>query len=181
MLIVLNGYPGVGKLTIGQALAERLDARLLDNHSIYNVAFALTEFRSEAFYKAVRDVQGIADPLIRALPREVPVILTDILTERSSRSAELWKRIAALAADRGPLFMVHLLCDLEENRRRIESPERRAKRKPQDPELATRNHAGGAALSGATLERCLQLDVTALAAPEAARIIADWVGQAGPD
>lgn len=57
MLIVLNGYRDVGKLTIGQALAPMIGARLLDIHSVYNVAFALTEFRSEAFYDIIRAVQ----------------------------------------------------------------------------------------------------------------------------
>ena len=37
MIIVLNGYPGVGKLTIGRALAETLKGRLLDIHTIYNL------------------------------------------------------------------------------------------------------------------------------------------------
>ena len=49
MIIVLNGYPGVGKLSIGRKLARLVDGRLLDIHSIYNVAFALTEFRSPEF------------------------------------------------------------------------------------------------------------------------------------
>ena len=46
MIIHINGFPGVGKLTIAKILAEKLGARLLDNHSIYNVALALTEFKS---------------------------------------------------------------------------------------------------------------------------------------
>lgn len=41
MIIVLNGYPGVGKLTIGRKLAPVLRGRLLDIHAVYNVAFAL--------------------------------------------------------------------------------------------------------------------------------------------
>ena len=45
MIIVLNGYPGVGKLAIGRELTSLLGGRLLDIHSVYNVAFALTEFQ----------------------------------------------------------------------------------------------------------------------------------------
>ena len=55
-LIHLNGPPGVGKLTIGRCLAPLIEARLLDNHAIYDVAFAITEFRSPEFYATVRDV-----------------------------------------------------------------------------------------------------------------------------
>ncbi len=45
MIIHINSYPGVGKLAIGKILQKRLQGRLLDNHSIYNVALALTEFK----------------------------------------------------------------------------------------------------------------------------------------
>jgi shikimate kinase len=34
MIIHINGYPGVGKLTIGRIVAEQLGGRLLDNHSV---------------------------------------------------------------------------------------------------------------------------------------------------
>jgi len=53
-LIHINGAPGVGKLTIARIMAPRLNARLLDNCAIYNVAWALTDVRSPIFYSAVR-------------------------------------------------------------------------------------------------------------------------------
>ena len=56
MIIVLNGYPGVGKLTIGRELAGRLNGKLLDIHSVYNVAFALTEFKSPEFRDTVEKI-----------------------------------------------------------------------------------------------------------------------------
>ncbi len=46
MILQINGWPGVGKLTVGRIVAKELGGRLLDNHTIYNPAFALTEFRS---------------------------------------------------------------------------------------------------------------------------------------
>jgi len=58
VIVHINSYPGVGKLTIGRALADLIGGKLLDNHSVFNVAFALTEFRSPAFYDAVREVRG---------------------------------------------------------------------------------------------------------------------------
>lgn len=36
----INGHPGVGKLTVVELLRERVGARLLDNHSVYNVALS---------------------------------------------------------------------------------------------------------------------------------------------
>lgn len=81
MIIVLNGYPGVGKLTIGQELISRISGRLLDIHSVYNVAFALTEFKSPEFIETVEKIEAIAHDLIRKLPAEMPVVLTTVLAE----------------------------------------------------------------------------------------------------
>lgn len=49
VLIVLDGDPGVGKLAIGRELAALVAGGLLDVDSVYNLAFALTEFKSPAF------------------------------------------------------------------------------------------------------------------------------------
>ena len=78
MIIELCGFPGVGKFTIGTALAARLNARLLDNHSLYNVAFALTEFRSELFDRTVRAVREVAWNAAAELSPDVPLILTTV-------------------------------------------------------------------------------------------------------
>ena len=175
MFILLNGYPGVGKLAIGQELIKLIDGRLLDNHSVYGVAFALTEVKSEAFYETIRGVQSIADERILALPRDVPVVLTDVLTESSDWADECWHRVLELASVRGLLCVVHLHCELEENKRRIKSEERSIKRKPRDPAMAQRNQEGGAVLMGADVPNFLALDVTDLSAHEAASEIKSWL------
>ena len=163
MLVLLNGYPGVGKTAIGRIVAERMPARFLDIHTVYNVAFALTEFRTPAFYDTVRAVAAVADARIRALPAGEPVVLTTVLTEGPSDWArEEWARLSSLGAHRAPFVVVHLHCALPENERRIASPERIALRKPRDPEMARRNHAGGRPLAGGDLPHLLRLDITKL-------------------
>lgn len=174
MLIVLNGYPGVGKLTIGQALAPLIGAKLLDIHSVYNVAFALTDFKSDAFYETIRSVQEIADRRIFDLPAGVPVVLTEILTEGPAWSDECLQRLLELGRKRGPILMVHLHCDLQENKRRIMGQSRKGARKPLDPDMAERNQTGGAVLVGADWPHFLSLDVTSLSAEAAANRIAEW-------
>lgn len=172
MLIVLNGYPGVGKLTIGQALAAHLGGRLLDIHSVYNVAFALTEFKSPAFYEAVEKVEAVAHDLVRSLPLDVPVVMTTVLAGSSAWGDAEWRRIEALGRERAPFWVVHLHCDLDENVRRIESDGRGAKRKPRDGEMVRRNHAEAKLLLGSDAPCYLKLDVSRLAPEEAARTIA---------
>ena len=178
MIIVFNGYPGVGKLTIGEELIARISGRLLDIHSVYNVAFALTEFRSPEFIETVEQIEAIAHGLIRKLPPETPVVLTTVLAGGGNWGDTEWDRIVRLGYERPPLCVVHLHCDLEENIRRIESVERSAKRKPRDPEMARRNHAQGKPLAGMDAANLLKLDVTALSAADAAAKIAEWVQQA---
>jgi tRNA uridine 5-carbamoylmethylation protein Kti12 len=63
LIIVLNGYPGVGKLTIGQELVARIKGRLLDIHSVYNIPFASTEFKSPKFIEAAEKIEAIAHDL----------------------------------------------------------------------------------------------------------------------
>lgn len=177
MLIILNGYPGVGKLTIGRELHDLIGGKFVDNHSIYNLAFALTEFRSREFYETVQAVQDIADARILALPENTPVILTEIITDGSPRTDGIWRRLQKLSTSCGPILIVHLHCDLDENMRRIQNVERDHKRKPRDAEMARRNHEDGKALSSRAPAHLMQLDTTALTASESAKRIADWIAR----
>jgi len=174
VIIVLNGYPGVGKLTIGQELASKMSGRLLDIHSVYNVAFALTEFKSPEFIETVEKIEAIAHDLILALPAEVPVVLTTVLAGTSDWGDAEWQRIQRLGRARGPLLVVHIHCDLEENIRRIESMGRTAKRKPRDADMARRNHEQGKVLAGIDAANLLVLDVTGLPPSDAASKIVAW-------
>ncbi|MCP4381635.1 MAG: hypothetical protein GY798_09515 [Hyphomicrobiales bacterium] len=108
--MLLNGYPGVCKLTIGSVLIPLIGGRLLDSHSVNNVAFALTEFKSAAFYDTVRAVRAVADARILALAQSVPVVLTDIRTEGNDWGDEDWARVVKLAEARPPLCVVVVRC-----------------------------------------------------------------------
>ncbi|MAM63397.1 MAG: hypothetical protein CMH11_18095 [Maritimibacter sp.] len=175
MLIFLNGFPGTGKLTIGQALVDQIGGRLIDVHTQMNLAFALTEFKSPAFYDTVRAVWKIADERIAELPADVPLIMTDALREGSDWSAETWERIERLAETRGPLYVVHVHCDPDENARRIGSAGRDAMRKSRKRALALQYHEEGRILIGGNANNVLELDTTALTAAECAEAVADWI------
>ena len=179
MIIHVNSYAGVGKLTIATVLAERIGAKLLDNHSIYNVAFALTEFRSKDFYDTVRAVRDIAYQRVLELPAEIPVILTNWYSQDSDWGHENWDEIIALAHKRGsPLYIVVLSCSPEENARRIQSSGRAAKRKPGDVGTVAANRDRRPLLDRGG-DYLLRLDVTDLSAEAAAEEIAQWIGRSG--
>jgi hypothetical protein len=174
MIIVLNGYPGVGKLTIGRTLIELISGRLLDIHSVYNVAFALTEFKSPEFIETVERIEKIAHDLILKLPHDVPVVLTTVLTEDSDWGKAEWSRMVRLGEARPPFLVVHLHCDLEENIRRIQSDQRNKMRKLRAPDVAERNHANGKVLAGTDALHLLKLDITSMSPLEGAQTIAEW-------
>lgn len=174
ILIHLNGAPGVGKLTIALALAQRLGARLLDNHATHDVAFALTEFRSPAFYDTVRAVRAIAYDRVRALPPTTPVILTDAFFDDSAWGREGWTAVLELArTGTARLFTVALHCAPDEHRRRIMGQDRAAKGKLRD--AAYVDGASRRSLIERAGDDSLRLDVTHLAADDAAAEIAAWL------
>lgn len=175
MLIVLNGYPCIGKLSIGRELADRLDACLLDNHTVWNLAFALKERKTPAFYDSIKAVRRLVDDLIFQLPDGVPVVMTEALTAGSAFCEEYWTGLEELSLSRGPLLVVHLHCALEENKRRIQSSERELKRKPRDADYAVQNHQRARGLLGKDAEHFMELNVTELTAADAAKEIANWV------
>lgn len=173
-LIHINSYPGVGKLTIGRKVASELGAKLLDNHSIYNVAFALTEFKSDAFYDAVREVRSTAYRIAMNLSHDVPVILTNAHAEDSNWGNECWDKAIELARKTGRQHVVILLdCSRDENAKRIQSVDREAKRKPRDP-MMFRQCKVDRALIDRGADRLLRLEVTDISANEAAASIVAW-------
>ncbi|ABD54048.1 AAA family ATPase [Jannaschia sp. CCS1] len=175
MIIVLNGYPGVGKLTIGRDLARLLGGRLLDIHSVYNVAFALTEFKSPEFRATVEKVEAIAHDLIHALPDGEPVVLTTVIAGDSAWGQAEWQRIIALGEARPPFAVVHVTCDLEENIARIEDAGRDHKRKPRDRSYAERNQAQAKPLAGLDADNLLVFDTTGMPPTDAAKAIKGWI------
>lgn len=68
-------------------------ARVLDVHSVHNVAFARTEFKLPAFYDTIRWVRAVADEPILQLPADVPLVVTEVLTHGSPWADECWARL----------------------------------------------------------------------------------------
>ena len=60
LIIHLNGWPGVEKLTIGRIPAEKLGARLVDNQTLVHPAAAVLGFGSPGFDDLRRQVRDLA-------------------------------------------------------------------------------------------------------------------------
>lgn len=174
MLIYINGAPGVGKLTIARQMAKRLKARVLDNHTIYNVGFALTDFSSPAFYDAVRSVRTAAYEQILRLPDSEIVILTAADFDDSQWGRENWQAVAHLADERRwPFFSIILRCHPAEHVRRIVNEDREGIGKLRDAEAVATMAVRP--LIQAEGRRNTELDITMMAAEDAALHIIEWM------
>ena len=124
MIININGWPGIGKLSVAEHLIKHIGGRLLDNHAIFNVAFSLCEFRTPPFYETVRAVRDIAFMRVTTLAVDIPVALTSAYAD-TPFGRENWAAIRKMADTRGsPLGVVVLDCSLAENLRRLQMPDR---------------------------------------------------------
>lgn len=177
MIIHLNGWPGVGKLTIGRLLRDRLGGRLLDNHTVFNVAFALTSFRSPEFYAAARMARDAAYECAAAVPNDVPLIMTNALSN-GDWGHENWAAVRALAWRRGVrLLAVTLGCEPTEQARRMATAERAYLGKLTDPEAWALR---GRELLEDGADFVLRLDTTTSPPEESAQRIAEWAKATAP-
>lgn len=179
MIVHINGYPGVGKLTVGRSLSARLGGRLLDNHAMYDVAFALAEFRSPAWDEIARGVREVAFRGIEAISPSIPIITTNACSD-SDWGNEMWDAMLAMAERRGsPFLVVSLACSPEENARRVQSEDRRGG-KMSDP-LALEAYRRRWRLLEHGGDALLRLDSTHLSADATAEHIAAWVNEVKPE
>jgi shikimate kinase len=182
VLVNLNGWPGVGKLTTARELKKLLGGKLLDNHTILNVGKALAEGGTPEYYHLVRAVRASAFAAILELPSTVPIILTNVVARGGASGflEENWQALINLAQARDcPLFSVTLTCSAIENARRIIRDDRGLLRKKQDPELLTELARTRSLYDdGATFRTVI--DNTELSPLETARRIQEWIKDVSP-
>src|SRR5262245_13062388 len=171
LILLLNGFPGVGKLAIGRLLAKSLGLRLLDNHALLNPAEILFD-RDDPLYWPLRS--GVRKLVLDHLARQskpLRLLLTDALAADVAPDQARFDDIRELARARSArLVTVVLQCGLEENARRLVSVGRREHHKLTDVGVLQWLHARGALLrprQGETIE----LEITRMTAAEAALAI----------
>ena len=179
LFIYLIGLAGTGKLTIAKAIQRQFDCLLVDNHLINNVVFSLidpdgvTPVRQEVWSKVIA-IRSIALATIRDHSRRNRnFVFTNELLAGNARHEQFFADVRDLAQARGAtLLPVRLLIDPEELARRVVSPGRTEAFKDINAAGARERAATCTLLQPAGVD-CMNLDVTALTAEEAAsRILA---------
>ena len=139
-MVLLLGYPGVGKRTVGSHLAHLLDGVLVDNQLI-NIPL-LTLFRWDGKSPIPMEIWERVGPIRAAVlgtiedlaPKTNSYVFTNVLEDDDDGAAQ-FEELRALALRRGSLFLsVMLDCDVDEQVRRIDNPDRVARMKGSDPE-----------------------------------------------
>jgi broad-specificity NMP kinase len=174
MIIHLNGWPGVGKKTIGRIVAVRLGARFIHNHLLHDVAIACHGLKDPARWTLYEQVRWAVYAGLRARPREENFVMTNALCTNSDREREAWNHVVDLAVDREvPLIPIVLEAESAENERRLQDSER-AGRKMTDPRLL-REFMAADKIQMPDVPELLVLDVTQLSPDKAAEAILQHV------
>jgi len=179
-LFLLTGFPGTGKLTVARALERLLveegeTARVVDNHWINNPIFGLIDQDGlnplpDAVWDRVGEVAAAVTRTVEELtPQPWHMVFTAYLD--GVTDIRTVTRLNEVAATRGSTFVpVRLLCEPEENARRIVSPERRQAIKSMDPDEPVRLAAAGPPYDPDHPDQ-LTLDITDLKPDRAAAAI----------
>jgi hypothetical protein len=170
-LVLLYGRPGVGKFTIGRALAERTGYRLVHNHGVVDLASALFPFGSAPFI-ALREqlwLEVVAAGLVAGLPG---LILT-FVPERTV-TEDFLPALQERVARHGARFRsIELRCAPGTLATRLTAPDRAAFGKIRDPAFYRELEESGAFDRPRMPPPELSLAVDELAPDDAARRIAD--------
>lgn len=177
-MVLLLGYPGFGKRTVGQALAQLLDGVLVDNQLI-NIPL-LTLFRWDGkvaipmeIWERVKPIRAAVLGTIEDLvPASTDFVFTNVLEDDEDGAAD-YRTLRDLAGRRGSLYLAVMLhCDEQEQVRRIDTPDRRARLKGSDPE-GYRHHRRTVTLFEPPAQDVIHLDTTSTSPDDNARVIYD--------
>jgi thymidylate kinase len=178
VIVHINGWPGVGKLTVAREVTRRLGGRLLDNHTVHDVAIRLCDRGTAEYWDLYYRVRDLAYARVRAMPSGQTVVMTNALLAEDARDGEAWQAIKRLAADRAEtLVSVTIACSLEENVRRLRSDDRRD-RKMVDAEPLMEWRSTYTLLTDDTIPS-LTIDNTSRSPDHVADDIVNFVGQQG--
>lgn len=176
-IVVLIGFAGTGKYTIGRELCRHTGAKLVDNHLINNSLFTVVNADGvtplpSAIWGKVRAIRQVVYETIRELsPPEMSFVFTIQLLEDDPQDHAGFADLVELAESRRSLLVpVRLVCELEELCRRIVNPGRAAMLKQISSEAARRRAVDHSVLNPAH-PNVRTIDVTHKSAAESAAAV----------
>ena len=175
----LLGFPGTGKYTVAKAIVEHLRRRgepaaLLDNHSFLSLVWQLVPEARRFDPTVMARVNELRRLLVETAAEvagpEHSIVFTNFIPPQAPGSVIDPHRNLALTLGR-PLVAVVLHCDPEEVLRRVPNPDRTARFKLDDADIARRMMGDGMSLPD--WPELVELETTGLTAEEAAARIVE--------
>lgn len=130
-IIVLIGFAGTGKYTIGRELCKRTGARLIDNHLIANPIFSVVNSDGvtplpAGVWDKVKQIRRTVYQAIREFsPPEMSFVFTVEWRTNNPADLKAFSDLAELAVERQSRFVpIRLICGVEELCRRVVDPSR---------------------------------------------------------
>jgi hypothetical protein len=128
-IVVLNGFPGTGKLTILRRLQKHLPSDttcLLDNHLLIDPVAAVIPDRSDSHHELRRLVRA---PIFAELGKRAKsgdtILMTACLAANNQRDDEFYHENLDIARENGvPIYWINLYCDPAILEQRLSTPER---------------------------------------------------------
>ena len=180
MIVHLNGWPGVGKQTIGRILAQNLNARFIHNHLLHDVAIVCCGLNDPERWSVYDTVRRTAYDALAKRPPDETFVMTNALCKGAPRESDAWRQVVDLAMRRNAaLVPVVLAVESKELFRRLQSAER-VGRKMTDPVLLEAFLETDELQRPAVAER-LDVDVTGLSAKDAALQIEKHIAAVRPE
>ncbi len=141
MIILINAMPGVGKLTVATAMQKSLRdngyrVHLIDNHAILNLVTTFAERGSDMYIDAFMKINETVFSFLEKHSKDDIIIFTNALAADLSEDLDRYAIFPDLAKRRDDVFVpICLVCDLDENIRRLQTPSRADKQKLIDPDI----------------------------------------------
>lgn len=167
-LVFLYGPPGVGKFTVGGALAALTGFKLFHNHLTVDLVTSVFPRGSEPWGRLLRDIRR--QVFVEAARQDVDLIFTSALRSANPDYVETVRTTLELVRAAGGSFLfVRLTCDRDELVARVQTDARRARGKLTDPAVVLELYDLDATLP---FEPQLAVDTTPLSPSRVADLIA---------
>ncbi|KAF2490896.1 hypothetical protein BU16DRAFT_445282, partial [Lophium mytilinum] len=121
-ILLLNAFPGTGKLTIAPLLAA--PSILLHNHLLVDPAAAIYPERDQNHYALRRAFRKTAFDALKADNRDLSIIMAACLGNSAADVAVLAEYVDVARVRNVPFILVNLVCDMDEHVARLQGRER---------------------------------------------------------
>ncbi|MCJ1244517.1 hypothetical protein MMC30_001715 [Trapelia coarctata] len=126
-VVLLNGFPGVGKYCISRELETIIprETRLIDNHILIDPVEAIHPGRTPQHYQLRKTIRNAAFDAIKNLQsRNVTVLMTSCLSSSDADIEAFSEHLDIARCRKVPFILVNVLCAAENNLTRLQSLER---------------------------------------------------------